>query len=86
MIDKAWKNVNSTTIYNYFRKCEFIQTKNVAQSLKLWKITNSDSGWKLLPNYRKLTFEDYAHVNDDLSIYNVLNYTELLNLAPLEEV
>lgn len=85
MIDKAWRNVNPTTIYNCFRKCGFKQTENVEQSSEPPKITNSDSGWGLLPNYGELTFEDYAHVDDDISVHGALTDAELLNLAPLDE-
>ena len=85
MIDKAWKNVNPITINNCYRKCGFKQTENEEQSLEPPKPTNSNSGWELLPNSGELAFEDYAVVDDGLSVHGSLTDAELLNLAPLDE-
>lgn len=85
MIDKAWKNVNPTTIYNCFGKCGFKKTGNVEQSSEPPKITNSGSEWGLLPDCRELTFEDYTHVDDDISVYGILTDTELMSMVSLDE-
>ncbi|UYV73153.1 hypothetical protein LAZ67_10001978 [Cordylochernes scorpioides] len=83
MIDKAWKNINPTTIYNCFRKCGFKHTESVEQSSEPPKMTNSDSGWGGLPNYGELTFEDYSHVDDDVSVHGA--DAEILNLDHLDD-
>lgn len=85
VIDKAWKNVNPNCIYNCFRKCGFKQVENVENSSEPQKITNSDSEWGLLPDCTKLTFEDYTHVDDDISVHGALTDAELLNSAPLDK-
>lgn len=89
MIDKAWKNVNHTTIYNCFRKCGFKQTGNVEQSSEPRRnsepSTNSGSEWELLPDCSELTFEDFTHVDDDISVYGILTDTELMSMVSLDE-
>ncbi|CAH2096716.1 unnamed protein product [Euphydryas editha] len=85
MIDKAWKNVNPTFIYNCFIKCGFKQVGNVEQSSEPPKIINSDSRWGLLPNCGEITFDDYAHVDDDISVHGVLTDAELMNMVSLDE-
>lgn len=82
IIDKAWKNVNPTTLYNCFRKCGFVKRReNVEQPSEPPKDTNSippDSVWALLPNSGELTFQEYVQVDDDIDVHGALTDVELL--------
>ncbi|UYV84043.1 hypothetical protein LAZ67_X000968 [Cordylochernes scorpioides] len=65
--------------------CGFKHTESVEQSSESVKITNSDSGWGCLANYGKLTFENYSHVDNDISVHGALSDAEILNFAHLDE-
>ncbi|UYV82098.1 hypothetical protein LAZ67_21000825 [Cordylochernes scorpioides] len=49
------------------------------------KMTNSDSGWERLPNSGELAFEDYSHVDDNISVHGALTDDDIFNLAHLDE-
>ncbi|UYV72563.1 SETMAR [Cordylochernes scorpioides] len=65
------------------RKCGFKHTESVEQSSESLKIANSDSGWGRLTNYGDLTFENYSHVNEDISVHGSLTDANILNSTHL---
>lgn len=79
VIDKAWRNVSSATIYNCFRRCGFGVIGKESQptgSEVLVKVP--PSGWENLPDNSKSTFEDFVHVDDDIAVYGALTDDQLM--------
>lgn len=89
MIDKAWKKVSLTTLYNCYRECGFHMQRENARLSPKWRESANfippDSGRALLPNCGELTFQDFVHVDDEIGVYDSLSEAELLGATCQDE-
>ncbi|KAG8301296.1 hypothetical protein J6590_056766 [Homalodisca vitripennis] len=73
IVEKAWKSVSQTTIFNCFRKSGFcVNTPD--EELQVMQPTP----WESHPLIGDVPFEDFVHVDDEVAVWGTLTDADIL--------
>jgi len=78
MADRAWRNVTSTTIRNCFHKCGFQTSDTSTTNEDSVDVAIDTSLWRKMDLDKTVSFDDYIHVDDDVSTAGSLTDAEIM--------